>query len=91
MTAREELEHQPPLPDIALPVWEAFFALSTHRGSNGFGPNAIGWQDIDAWQRVSGARLTGLELDWIFELDRLFLTDFAEEQKARQPEPGRKR
>jgi hypothetical protein len=72
-------------------VWRAFFELSSHRTSNGFGPNALGWLDVDAWQRVTGASLSATELDWLFELDRLFLTDFAEEQKAKQPETKRRR
>lgn len=76
----EELEG-PPLSDAAAPVWGWFLEISARRPSGGFGAGAIGWDLLDAWQRVTGERLLMHERDWIFELDELF--------RAAQPEPPR--
>jgi hypothetical protein len=58
--------------------------LAAGRGSNGFGPNALRFADIEAWLRVSGAIVRHYEIEWIFELDRAYLQHYhaAEQKKA---------
>jgi hypothetical protein len=71
------------LPDLAARTWQIFLALSAHRSSTGFGPAAISWSDLDCWQRITGASLSALEREWVFELDRIFLTDLAKNMKKK--------
>lgn len=60
----------PELPSCAAPLWQTWQQLCVARGSNGFGPYPVGWNDLDAWQRVSGQRLTAWEAETITQLDR---------------------
>jgi hypothetical protein len=86
--AREELEG-PLLPAHAAHLWDIFFEIAQARGGNGFGLNPIGWTDIARWQEVTGFRLSRFERSVIFELDRLYLSDAAEElKKRRAAKPG---
>lgn len=39
----------------------------------GFGVTALSLQEIEAWQRLYGVRLTPWELDTIIELDAVFV------------------
>lgn len=73
-----------PLPKLVEPVWNAFCAMHDARGSNGYTPNAITWQDIAAWQQVSGNTLTPWELDTIRALDGVAMAAFAKQAKAQQ-------
>jgi len=44
--------------------------LDAGRGDGGFGAAAIGWQDIAAWQRITGQPLTGWEAESLIRTDR---------------------
>jgi hypothetical protein len=59
-------------------LWHIFNELHGSRGSNGFGPARITYQDIDAFQRVNGLRLHPWELDAIRRADSAFLKRMAE-------------
>lgn len=52
-------------------VWGAFGRLSARRGS-GFGISPIGFADIEAFTRLTGARLSPWEVRLIEQLDDLF-------------------
>ena len=66
----EKLLHQ--CPPEGLPIYQAFIQMGRSRVS-GFGPSAISFHEIEAWQRLYGVRLTAWELDTIIELDSVFL------------------
>jgi len=63
----------PPLPDVAAHVLEWFTEISARRGGGGFGPAPIAYADLAAWSAWHGVRPLAHEVDWLFELDRLFL------------------
>lgn len=60
----------PPLPDSLQPLWRIYLQLDAGRGAGGFGTAAIGWQDIAAWQRITGQPLTGWEAETLIRTDR---------------------
>lgn len=62
-------------------VWVWFGELAAARGSNGWGPNPITWADLAAWQRLTGARPTPREVEWILRLDHAWLKSVADAQK----------
>ena len=57
-----------PIPSALAPLWMAFLQLATARGG-GMGAQPIAVSDVDAWCRLSGARLTPWELDTLLLLD----------------------
>ena len=59
-------------PKEGLAVWTAFTQVGRSRPS-GFGASSISLQEIEAWQRLYGVRLTAWELDTIIELDSVFV------------------
>jgi len=61
------------LPDCAAYLWLWFLELHRARTGNGFGPNPIGYVEIDAWQRVTGRKLSPWEVDMMFALDGAFM------------------
>jgi hypothetical protein len=63
----------PPLPEGCESVWAVFNELHSARGSNGMGPNQIGFVEIDAYQRVTGIRLAGWEIAAVRLADLAFL------------------
>jgi len=64
---------EPALPGALAYVWMWFLDLSATRGSNGFGPSALGFRDIAAWSELMRIRPTPFEVDLIRNLDGLFL------------------
>ena len=73
-----------PLPKLVEPVWNAFCAMHDAWGSNGYAPNAVTWQDIAAWQQVSGQALTPWELEMVRALDGVAMAAFARQAKAQR-------
>lgn len=60
-------------------VWDAYLNLSaTRRTGMGLAPLAL--TDIDAWQRLTGVRLTPWELDTLIQLDAACLAVLAKQQ-----------
>lgn len=70
-------------------LWRTFLRLSARRGSNGFGANAIGWTDIDAFCRLSGFRLAPWEVEVIEDLDDLWRSEQAKAAAAAAGAPAR--
>jgi hypothetical protein len=68
-----ELE-QPPFPDPLAYLWNAFIRLSNRRPV-GFAEGLIPWSEMDAFQRVSGLRLTPWEIRVIEMLDAMFVSE----------------
>ncbi|TAV98506.1 hypothetical protein ELI24_08970 [Rhizobium ruizarguesonis] len=50
-------------------VWYWFRELDCQRTSNGFGPNALGFQAIGEWSRLRGITLLQWQLDAIIAMD----------------------
>jgi hypothetical protein len=65
-----ELE-TPPLPLELEHVWYSFCRLNARRRS-GFSAEPIAWSDLDAFTRLTGARLAPFEIQLIEMLDDLY-------------------
>jgi hypothetical protein len=78
--AREELSG-PPCPAAAEYLWAIYLELEGTRTSNGYGPNALAWSEIDAYARLRGFRFTPWELDALRALDLAARTAHAEGRK----------
>jgi hypothetical protein len=63
----------PPMPEGALYLWVIFRRLSSRRGNNGFGGLPLTYPEIEAFDRLSGARLEPWEIEIIEHLDGLYL------------------
>lgn len=50
-------------------LWGWFCELMARRGTNGFGVNPIGFDELDAWCRVLGRTLTPWEVRVLLRLD----------------------
>jgi len=72
----------PECPDVLRHLMEWFLELSSARGSSGFGINPIGYPDIEAWSRLTGARPSPYEVECLLALDRAFLQARAEKTKT---------
>jgi len=66
---------EPPIPRGCRTIIEAFSELHSTRSSNGFGPAAISFHDILAWQTVFNVTLSPFELRCIFAMDSAALTE----------------
>lgn len=78
--ARQELAG-PACPPAAEHIWAWFLALDAGRGSSGFGPEPIGWAELEAFGRLQGVQMSALEAGWIRALDRAALAAAAEKKK----------
>lgn len=68
-----ELEPPVDLPFVVEHVWEYWSQLHSGRSNNGFGPNPLGWQEIQAWATLTGTRLRSWEITALKRLDVLYL------------------
>lgn len=68
----------PACPEPLVHVLGWFAELGAARGSNGFGPEPIGYAEIDAWSRLTGRDPDPFEVRAIRALDRVFLHLVAE-------------
>lgn len=68
----------PDIPSEMVYLWEHYRNLSRSRGGNGFGPNPIGWPDIEAYDRLTRSYLEVWEVKAIRAMDDLFLATMAE-------------
>lgn len=74
--------HVPLCPKGAGYIFEIYNRLRRRKGSNGFGLGPIEWQDIDAFARVSGARMSPWDVRVIESLDDIFLTARAGKEES---------
>lgn len=81
----------PPLPDDVAELWNAFSRLSTRRPQTGFGPAAITYQDIAAFERATRVRFTSWEIETIEELDAAWLLQRADDAKKTTEGPSASR
>lgn len=69
-------------PHCVMYLWFWFLELHRVRTSNGFGPNAIDYVAIDAWQRVTARKLDAWEVDTVFMLDQIYIASIPAPKKA---------
>ena len=67
-----------------MPVWMAFLELDAARGANGFGPNPLSYTEIDAWARLTGARLSAWEVSLLRDIDRVVIEKTARDAALEQ-------
>lgn len=78
-SGRRHPDDQPvPYPPGSQRVVQAFWELSRQRGSNGWAPQSLSWQDIDAWCRHTGTTLSVHERDLLQDLDGIWMRLSAE-------------
>jgi hypothetical protein len=63
----------PPCPALAVRAWEVFGQLHETRSCGMGGVRAITFTELDAFQRVTGQRLTPLDVALVREADRVFV------------------
>lgn len=78
----------PELPWELAHLWTAFLQLNQARGSNGFGPSALSFCEIEAWTRLMRWELRPWEVETLQRLDASFLADWGEQQKREQQKRG---
>lgn len=69
----------PPLPDAMAYLWRWFIELHKGRTLNGMGPTRATYQDILAWQQVSGVTPQQWELRALMSLGTLWVNVNSEE------------
>lgn len=70
----------PPIPEGAAHIWGWWNELSRVRGGNGFGPNPITPTAVLDWARLMGRTVRPWEAQALFEIDRLWFRQQAEDQ-----------
>lgn len=65
----------PPIPHELVHVWDYFCQLSRKRTNGGLAANPISDEQITAWERRQGFRLTPFEGECIDALDEVFLSN----------------
>lgn len=78
---RAEIEAQlavPALPPAIAYLWRIFMRLHARRQSTGMGPARVGWTEIDAFVRLTGARLSAWEIGLLERLDDVALAESTE-------------
>lgn len=69
------------LPEEGFYLWQWFLELHAGRGSGGFGPSAISYQDIKAWAELTGHAPTPWDIETIKQLDYAYLAQMATSAK----------
>lgn len=70
-TGRRPPELDPPrLPDALATLWHAYLQAATGKGGGGMGRAVLTWQDLAAWQQLTGQQLTGWESETLIKIDR---------------------
>jgi len=64
----------PPIPHELVHVWEYFCQISAKRTCGAMSANPISDEQVMAWERRHGIRLTPFEGECIDALDQVFLT-----------------
>lgn len=53
-------------------IWRWFWELNASRKGSGFGPLPIGYDDVEAWQRITGAKPSYWELRTLKAMDSAY-------------------
>lgn len=79
-----ELLKQGKCPELFEYCWQDFLELNSTRTSNGFGLNAITYNEIDCWARLLNKPITANDIDVIKQIDNVYLTYQAERIKKQR-------
>lgn len=71
--------NQPEFNHVVLYIWEWFIELHMVRGSTGFGPCTINYNEIYAWSKLFGITLRNWEIRALCLIDKAYIS---ESQKA---------
>lgn len=72
----------PELPAEIAHVWDWFDELHSARTSNGFGPNALTYSEIEAWNRLTAREVRPFEVEAIKRIDDVYLTLYAQQKES---------
>jgi hypothetical protein len=64
---------EPEIPPAGEHLWIWFWEINAGRGSTGWGPAPLSYQEIDAWARLSGCDLRPWEVRVLKSMDGAFL------------------
>jgi hypothetical protein len=67
-------------PDVLRSMWNIFLQMHRKRHSNGFGPEPLHDEQIEAWFRLRKQTLHPWMLDVIDRLDAIFMTHYSKRQ-----------
>lgn len=70
---------EPPFPDRASHIWQAFVELHAGRSYSGGGPNPLSWSEMLAWATLMGLGLKEWEIRAIKALDGVWLRVMGED------------
>ena len=74
----KKMPEPPALPPEVRHLWHTFLELHRTRPSSGFGPSAITFVEMDAWQRLMRMPLEVWEVGAIRQLDDVWIESTAE-------------
>lgn len=66
---------QPEFSELVIHIWEWFIELHMVRGSTGFGPCAISYNEIFAWGNLFGITLRKWEVKALCLIDKAYLEE----------------
>ena len=72
-----------PCPEELRHLWEYFVSMSARRTSNGFGPNPITDEGVEAWARRRRVTLTAVENAALDALENAYLGSAAKQAKVK--------
>lgn len=61
-------------------MWLAFLELNSGRGSSGFGPQPLSYQEIESWARLTRRHLTAWQVQLLKRLDAMYLSKQAKQK-----------
>lgn len=77
------LADAPAIPPGMGMLWRDFMSLHAGRASNGYGPSALSYRDLRAFQEVEGVRFSPWEILAIRKADSAYLEQRAKDTKAK--------
>lgn len=89
-TGKARIE-EPEIPAAGEHLWQWFWEIGSGRGPGGFGPEALSYQEIDAWTRLTGWNLTSWEVSAIKMMDQAYLRGVSEVAKEERQRNGPRR
>lgn len=81
----ERLDALPPPPPATEHLWQWWQELHAARGHNGWSWSRLGWSDIDAWARLTGAMPRASEIRVVMQIDAEWLLAESRRRAAQQP------
>jgi hypothetical protein len=74
----------PALPAPLAHAWDWYQELDAARSGSGFGPNPVGYVELQAWAQLTGTRPSLFELECLRALDETFFAVWADTRKRKE-------